>query len=67
MKTETPSNNPLPSETKAGHSIVAGTSVDLLQTDGPVNTGTAVVTFRAPVIDLKTGFFRRLWIFCNCR
>jgi len=52
----TPSNNPLPSLTIAGFKIVAGTSVDPLQTDGDVNTGNATVTFRAPEIDLEPGF-----------
>jgi hypothetical protein len=46
----------LPALTKAGWRIVAGTSVDPIQADGPVITGDASVEFRAPQIDLLPGF-----------
>ncbi len=52
-----PNNNPLPSFTKAGNDIFAGQSVDPNQTDGPVNTGSANVTFKAGhQIILNPGF-----------
>jgi hypothetical protein len=51
-----PNNNPLPQKTIAGIMIMAGESVDLNQTDGLVNTGSATVEFRAPMIILRPGF-----------
>lgn len=52
----TPASSPLPALTIAGASIVAGTSVDPAQVDGPVDVGTNSVEFRAPRIDLMPGF-----------
>lgn len=53
----TPSNNPLPAFTKAGNAIIAGQNVDPNQTSGPVNTGTATITFKAGIqISLEPGF-----------
>jgi hypothetical protein len=53
----TQGSNPLPAFTKAGDEIIAGTSVDPSQTDGPVETGSASVVFKAGVeIDLEPGF-----------
>lgn len=50
-------NNPLPPFTKAGNDIIAGQSVDPNQADGPVNTGTASVIFKAGhQIILSPGF-----------
>ncbi|CAG5082296.1 T9SS type A sorting domain-containing protein [Parvicella tangerina] len=51
-----PNNSPLPETTIAGYRIVAGESVDPNQTDGPVETGSDFVEFRAPAIDLMPGF-----------
>lgn len=51
-----PSGLPLPELTIAGACIVAGTDVDDSQTNGPVETGNASVTFKAPVITLEPGF-----------
>lgn len=51
-----PTGLPLPELTEAGWRIRAGTSVDPTQTDGPVSTGDANVTFRAPNIELMPGF-----------
>ncbi len=52
----TPTTSPLPASTTAGAKIVAGTSVDPTQTDGPVETGIDFVDFIAPQIDLQVGF-----------
>lgn len=51
-----PGGLPLPALTEAGWRIVAGTDVDPGQTNGPVETGDAVVEFRAPEIMLEPGF-----------
>lgn len=51
-----PDGLPLPQFTTAAWRIVAGESVDPIQTDGPVSTGDAVVEFRAPEIILDAGF-----------
>lgn len=52
----TPGGLPLPALTEAGWRIVAGTDVDPNQTNGPVETGTANVEFRAAEIFLEPGF-----------
>lgn len=51
-----PSGLPLPEYTEAGKRIAAGSDIATWQQQGPVETGSANVTFEAPMIDLEEGF-----------